>query len=37
MLGLCDTNKFDMDYLTIEQELIIRNLLEEFRLANNRK
>lgn len=36
MLGLSDTNTFDTSYLTDQQELIIRALLDEFREKNNR-
>ena len=31
MLGLADTNTFDTSYLTDQQELIIRALLDEFK------
>ena len=34
MLGLADTNTFDTSYLTDQQELIIRALLDEFREKN---
>lgn len=34
MLGLTDTNTFDTSYLTDQQELIIRALLNEFREKN---
>lgn len=36
MLGLSDTNTFDTSYLTDQQELIIRAILEEFREKNSR-
>ena len=36
MLGLTDTNTFDTSYLTDEQELIIRALLNEFREKNGK-
>lgn len=36
LLGISDTNKFDLTDLTVEQELIIHNLLEEFRLYNSK-
>lgn len=34
MLGLADTNPFDTTYLTDQQELIIRAILDEFREKN---
>lgn len=37
MLGLSDTNSFDMSHLTDQQELIIRALLDEFREKNSRR
>ena len=36
MLGLADTNTFDTSYLTDQQELIIRALLDEFREKNGK-
>ena len=36
MLGLADTNTFDTNYLTDQQELIIRALLNEFREKNGK-
>lgn len=36
MLGLTDTNTFDTSYLTDQQELIIRALLDEFREKNSK-
>lgn len=36
MLGLSDANTFDTSYLTDQQELIIRAILEEFREKNSR-
>lgn len=37
LLGICDTNCFDLSKLTIEQELIVRSLLNEFHLSNSKK
>ena len=36
MLGLSDINTFDTSYLTDQQELIIRALLDEFRGRNSK-
>lgn len=36
MLGLSDTNIFDTNYLTDQQEIIIRSLLQEFREKNSK-
>ena len=36
MLGLSDTNTFDTNYLTDQQEIIIRSLLQEFREKNSK-
>lgn len=36
MLGLSDTNTFDTSYLTDQQELIIRAILDEFREKNSK-
>ena len=36
LLGLSDSNKFDTSYLTDQQEIIIRALLDEFREKNSK-